>query len=83
MTYDEAIRTARGIRPGTPTTEVTRLLGEPDREAEDVISYDLTKRNGFPGMSAEAGARVFFAVEVLVVRDRVKEVNFAWIDVTA
>ncbi len=80
MTYRNLVNTAKTIRPGMPVVDAIRVLGKPDRNAEDVISYDLTRFEGFPGGSSPPGERVYFAVELEVAKDRVKQVQFAWID---
>jgi hypothetical protein len=80
MNYRNLVDTAKAIRPGMSLVDAIRVLGKPDRNAEDVISYDLTRLEGFPSSSSPPSEKVYFAVELEVAKDRVKQVQFAWID---
>ena len=80
--YDEFLIRIKGIHIGNNKGYVEKIVGEPDSRSDTIWSYDLKKREGFPGLPPVSGTTVFTGIEFLFEDGQVKEIKKNWIDVT-
>ena len=80
--YDEFLVRAGKVSTGAGKDVVKALLGEPDSESGSSWRYDLTGRDGFPGIPPSAGTTVFVDVKIEFEEGRVKNISRNWMDAT-